>query len=224
MRKDFAVITEIVPEYSKVLDIGCGDGTLLSHLANYKKTVGRGIEINSNKVSQAIAKGVSVIQGDIDNDLKKYPDDAVDIAILSQTLQVTKNPKEILTEMMRIAKFSIISVPNFGYIENRLHLLLCGKMPVTRSLSYQWYDTPNIHFCTVKDFEILAKDIGFKICDKHFINDSKLLPNHSKFPLLSNLLAKQGVYLLARPESIKLKLKSGSKLYNIGKKTATATC
>ncbi len=113
----------------------------------------RGIEINPTLVSKALAKGLAVIQGDADNDIKNYPTNSFDYAILSQTLQATKRPDFILKELQRIAKYVIVSVPNFGYIENRLYLGLKGKMPVTKTLSYAWYNTPNIHFCTLKDFK-----------------------------------------------------------------------
>lgn len=202
MRKDFKIITDLIPKYAKILDIGCGDGTLLSHLKSKKKIIGRGIELNAKKVTTAISNGIPVIQGDADADLYNYPDDAVDLAILSQTLQVTKNPKEILKEMMRISKYAIISVPNFGYIENRLYLSLSGRMPVTKSLSYQWHDTPNIHFCTLRDFESLATEVGFHIEKKIFLNDSSFLPNEISYSPIANLFSKQGIYLLSRPTKI----------------------
>lgn len=202
MRKDFEIITDLVPEFAKLLDIGCGDGSLLAHLRKEKKVIGRGMEIDPQNVTSAIAKGVAVMQGDANVDLNNYPDDAVDVAILSQTLQVTKNPRDILKEIMRISKYAIISVPNFGYVENRLYLLLNGRMPVTKSLSYEWYDTPNIHFCTLKDFEILAKEIGFRIEKKVFINDSAFLPSKISASFFANLFAKQGIYLLSRPARI----------------------
>src|ERR1700722_7110711 len=160
MRPDFSIIASMVPANAKVIDIGSGQGDSLDYLTETKKVDGRGIEIDQKKVSKAVARGIPVIQGDADTDLKFYPDKSFDYAILSQTIQATKNPKAILNEILRIAGHAIVSFPNFGYWHNRLYLLTRGRMPVTKSLSYQWYETPNIHFCTTRDFVELCSALG----------------------------------------------------------------
>ena len=149
-------------------------------------------------MTQAIKKGLPIIQGDADNDLKHYPSNAVDYVILSQTLQVTKYPVLVLEELKRISKYCIISVPNFGYYENRLNFLLKGRMPVTKTLSYEWYDTPNIHFCTIKDFIILCKSLGFIIEKQFFINDSSIFCKKITSDFIGNFCSKYGIFLLKR--------------------------
>lgn len=199
MRSELKIIAKLIKNNSKILDVGCGSGELLKYLKENNNSSARGIEINPTLVSKALAKGLAVIQGDADNDIKNYPTNSFDYAILSQTLQATKRPDFILKELQRIAKYVIVSVPNFGYIENRLYLGLKGKMPVTKTLSYAWYNTPNIHFCTLKDFKNLAAQLNFLIEKEFFINDELkifLLFKQNKF--FANLLAKNGIFLLKR--------------------------
>lgn len=198
MRLDLEVITNLITPNSQVLDVGCGDGTLLAHLTEKKNIIGKGIEIDHQKVTLALKKGLSIIQGDADNDLIHYPSNAADYVILSQTLQATKAPVVILEELKRIAKYCIISVPNFGYWENRLYFTLKGSMPVTQTLSYKWYDTPNIHFCTIKDFIDLCHQLNFVIEKQFFINETSWFCKNTKFSILGNLFSKYGVFLLKR--------------------------
>ena len=203
MRKDLEIIKNIIPEYAKILDIGCGKGELLSMLEYEKNTVGMGVEISNEKVAEAVSKGISVIHGDADNDLENFPDNSMEYAILSQTLQATKYPKLVIEEMLRIAKYAIISVPNFGYLANRFYLGIKGRMPVTKKLPYQWYDTPNIHFCTIKDFEILVSELNCKIEKKFFIYSKKFnflkLTNSSA---IANIFAPNAVFLIAKAQTI----------------------
>jgi methionine biosynthesis protein MetW len=210
-RLDYAIIANYIKADSKVLDVGCGDASLLDFLKKEKNVQGRGIELLNKNVALALKKGISVIQGDADNDLKDYPSNSVDYVILSQTLQATKYPAEILNEMQRIAKFSIVSVPNFGYIKNRLYFALLGKMPVTKDLSFQWYDTPNIHFCTIKDFTILANDLNFNIKEHKYINTELPFIKELNCNFIGNIMAKYGIFLLERGKTIKNKKKTFSK-------------
>lgn len=200
---DLLVIADLIKKDSKVLDVGCGSGELLCYLKQYKNISGRGIEIDNNLVSKALKKGLSVMQGDADNDLKHYPSDSFDYAVLSQTLQATKYPELVLKELKRIAKYVVVSVPNFGYFENRLYLALNGRMPVTKTLSYEWYNTPNIHFCTIEDFKILSKNLDYKIEKEIYVNDDFKFFNKMKyFDLIANLFAKYGIFLLKRGQVV----------------------
>lgn len=196
---ELLVLADLIKEDSKVLDVGCGSGELLRYLKQYKNISGRGIEIDNNLVSKALKKGLSVMQGDADNDLKHYPSDSFDYVVLSQTLQATKYPELVLKELKRIAKYVVVSVPNFGYFENRLYLAVNGRMPVTKTLSYEWYNTPNIHFCTIEDFKILSKNLDFKIEREIYVNDDFKFFNKMKhLNIMANLFAKYGIFLLKR--------------------------
>ena len=159
-RVDLQVIADLIPVGAKVLDVGCGDGELLSLLERDKKVDGRGVEISQRGVNECVARGLSVIQGDADTDLVFYPDKGFDFALLSQTLQATRNPRRVLEDLLRIGERAIVSFPNFGHWRMRLWLLFRGRMPVTEELPYSWYDTPNIHFCTIRDFVNLVEELG----------------------------------------------------------------
>lgn len=159
-RVDLQLIAGFITPRARVLDVGCGDGELLAFLAQDKQVDGRGVEISQRGVNECVARGLSAIQGDADTDLVFYPDKGFDYVILSQTLQATRNPREVLEELLRIGERAIVSFPNFGYWRVRLSLLFRGRMPVTRDLPHSWYDTPNIHFCTIRDFVALCEEIG----------------------------------------------------------------
>src|SRR5918911_2718843 len=162
-RVDLVMVADMVARGARVLDVGCGDGELLQILSERRDVDGRGIELSREGVNECVARGLAVIQGDADTDLVDYPDDAFDYVILSQTLQATRQPKVVLENMLRIGRRAIVSFPNFGHWRIRLQLLLNGAMPVTDNLPDSWYDSPNIHFCTIKDFRDLCLVAGVKV-------------------------------------------------------------
>jgi methionine biosynthesis protein MetW len=197
-RIDLLLIAGMVSRGARVLDVGCGMGELLKLLEENKKVDGRGIELSQSGVNFCVAKGLSVIQGDADHDLVNYPDLAFDYAILSQTLQATRRPKEVLEELLRIARHVIVSFPNFGHWKIRLQILLNGRMPVTWNLPEAWYETPNIHFCTINDFLALCDALGARV-ERSFALSPDGHPLGSKVPrLLHNLIGQQAVFLLTR--------------------------
>jgi methionine biosynthesis protein MetW len=197
IRIDLRLVADMVAPGARVLDVGCGDGTLLHHLGQTKQVDGRGIELSQAGVNACVMHGLSVIQGDADTDLRDYPADAFDYVILSQTLQATRNPKAVLRELLRIGRRAIISFPNFGYWRVRWDLLLNGRMPVTRTLDNAWYDTPNIHLCTVRDFEALCRELDIAVERRVAVNGEGS-PTSFEALSLVNLLAAQAVYLLKR--------------------------
>lgn len=199
LRRDHKIIIDLVERGSKVIDIGCGTGELLFHLDCDKDVHGHGIEISPDKVATALANGISAIQGDAVTDLAYYPDKAFDYAILAQTMQATREPKNVLLQALRIAKKVIVVIPNFGHYSNRLYLTFKGRMPVTRELSYEWYETPNIHFCTIRDFVALCNDAGCKIEKQFYINGSEYAKPFGRLGIFHvNLFAHYGVFVLSK--------------------------
>ena len=190
IRVDLQPIADMIESNTRVLDAGCGNGTLLDYLGNFKQVDGRGIEISTEGVNACVSAGLSVIQGDVETDLKDYPDKSFDYVVLSQTLQAMRDPREVLHQLTRIGNRAIISFPNFGYWRYRLYILLKGRMPVSDTIPYQWYDTPNIHFCTIRDFQLLAEEMGLTIEKKLFLGSSSRF-----FP---NWFSPQAVYLLTK--------------------------
>jgi len=196
-RGDHLLVAEMVAPGSRVLDVGCGDGDLLQ-LLERRGVDGRGIELSREGVNRCVAKGLAVVQGDADTDLDAYPDDAFDYVILSQTLQATRQPKVVLENLLRIGHRAIVSFPNFGYWKMRLQLLIGGHMPRTDNLPATWYETPNIHFCTIKDFVQLCDEINVKM-ERAVALDLYGRPLRLNAPWwFWNLFGEQGVFLLSR--------------------------
>ena len=163
MNPEFKIISNLIVNNSHVLDVGCGDGILMEFLIKEKNVNIRGIEISKTKVQNCIAKGLTIIEGNAEEDLKQFPDKSFDYVILSQTLQAFLNPEKVINELLRIGKQAIVTIQNFGYWKIRLHLLFKGTMPITRTLPDEWYNTPNIHLCTIKDFVSFSKNKNFKL-------------------------------------------------------------
>jgi methionine biosynthesis protein MetW len=197
-RVDLLVVAGMVASNTRVLDIGCGDGALLRLLAEERGVDARGIELSQRGVNDCVAKGLSVIQGDADTDLIDYPDDSFDYVILSQTLQATRNPRRVLEQMLRIGRRAIVSFPNFGHWRIRGQLIFRGRMPVTENLPLAWYETPNIHFCTIRDFVSLVDEVDAKI-DRAVALDSSGAPMRVSAPWwIWNMFGEQAVFLLER--------------------------
>jgi methionine biosynthesis protein MetW len=197
-RVDLLLIAEMVSPGARVLDVGCGDGTLLRLLAEKRGVDGRGIELSQAGVNSCVAQGLSVIQGDADTDLVHYPDLAFDFAILSQTLQATYSPRHVLEQLLRIGKRAVVSFPNFGHWRVRGQLLFGGRMPLTDNLPDRWYDTPNIHLCTIKDFRGLCKDVGARVERAVALNAYGRKLGVSMPAFAQNLFGEQAVFLLSR--------------------------
>ena len=189
-RPDFSIIGEIVQPGSRVLDLGCGEGALLAWLVENKQVLARGVEIEAAQVRKAIARGVSAYQGDIDEGLADYPDKAFDYVILSQTLQETRSPLQVLKEMLRVGRRAIVSFPNFGHWSVRRAMLFTGQAPKTKLFHYDWYNSPNIHFLSINDFEDLCRTSGFPIEKRYFLSGS------TRVGTMPNLLAQTAVFLL----------------------------
>ena len=197
IRTDLRLIAEMIEPESRVLDIGCGDGALLDYLVHFKQVVGRGLELSQAGVNACVSQGLSVVQGDADQDLSDYPDGAFDYVVLSQTLQATHDPRAVLEQLVRIGRHAIVSFPNFGYWKLRLGLLFKGRMPVTASLPDLWYETQNIHLCTILDFLELARRCGLDIERSLMLDergDAKPLGSEA----IANLTATDAVFLLKR--------------------------
>ena len=191
-RVDYELIEEMIVPGSRVLDLGCGDGRLLEELIEQKNVVGRGVEIDDQRVIECVERGLAVFHGDLLEGLSYYGDASFDTVILSQTLQQTLDPRKVLREMLRVGKRAIISFPNFGHWSIRLKLLLTGRMPRTRNLPHQWYDTPNVHLLTVRDFREFAEKEGTRILSEIFLD----LRGERMVPLMENWRASTAIFLL----------------------------
>lgn len=196
-KKDFKIIADLIPAKSSVIDVGCNDGSLLEFLKEEKDIDGRGMEIDQQKVQLCLSKGISVIEGDADLDLYDYPDNLFDYSILTYTLQATKSPKNVLSELVRISSKAIISFPNFGHWKIASSLLLKRKMPISEKLSYSWYETPNLHFCTINDFIDLCDEVGIRIEKQANLKTNKLNKFNGK-NLLNSYFNEVGLFLVSK--------------------------
>ncbi len=197
IRKDLMLIADMIESGTRVLDIGCGDGALLDHLVHVKGVDGRGIELSQTGVNACVRQGLSVIQGDADTDLVDYPPMAFDYAVLSETLQATRAPDELLRQLVRIARHAIVSFTNFGHWRIRLSLLMNGRMPAIGQ-GENWYDTPNIHLCTMRDFAELCDDLDLRVERAVSLSDDGVSREIRRIGLAANLRGEQGIFLLAR--------------------------
>ena len=198
MKPEFKIISDLIHRNSHVLDVGCGDGILMEFLVKEKKVNIRGIEISKTKVQNCIAKGLTIIEGNAEEDLIQFPDKSFDYVILSQTLQAFFDPEKVINELLRIGKQAIVTIPNFGYWKIRLHLLLKGTMPVTRTLPDEWYNTPNIHLCTIKDFVSFSKTKNFKLSKSIALKSNKLSYINGSNLDIKNLSSNLGIFLIER--------------------------
>ena len=196
MKQEFKIIAELIETNTRVLDVGCGDGTLMEFLKNNKKIDIRGIEISKNNVQQCIGKGLTVIEGDAEKDLSQFPDESFDFVILSQTLQAFLNPEKVISELLRVGKKAIVTIPNFGYWKVRLHLLIKGTMPVTRTLPDEWYNTPNLHMCTIKDLFSYCDEKNIKIKKVIGVNEDKISLIKKSNLEIKNFFSKLGIFLI----------------------------
>ena len=195
-RTDLELIISLVDKEARILDVGCGNGELLKSLKSKKNVKGQGLELKQERVNKCVAKGLSAIQGNADSDLSLYPDQSFDCVILSQTIQATNNPKNILIELIRIGRKAIISIPNFGYWKVRLGFATHGKMPITEKLSNNWYDTPNIHLCSILDFVDLCRELDIKIEKTIVLNSNKTKSFNGAPNNWSNFFGEEAIFLI----------------------------
>ncbi len=198
LRADLQFVANLIEPGARVLDVGCGDGALLHFLSREKNVDGRGIELSQAGVNACVRHGLSVVQGNADTDLVDYPDDAFDYVVLSRTLQATRNPRDVLLQLVRIARHTIVTFPNFGYWRVRWNLIVHGQMPTTRLLSEPWYSTENIHLCTIRDFTMLCDELGLRTERQVILNHTG---HHTRFRSTSrfaNFFGEQALFMLAR--------------------------
>ena len=198
MKQEFQIISDLIEKNTRVLDVGCGDGTLMEYLKHNKEIDIRGIEIPKDNVQKCLSKGLAVIEGDAEKDLLQFPDSSFDFVILSQTLQAFLSPEIVIKELLRVGKKAIVTIPNFGFWKVRLHLLFKGTMPVTKNLPNEWYNTPNLHMCTIKDFYNFCENREIKL-DKSLALQNEKISSINEFNLnVKNLSAELGIFLIER--------------------------
>ena len=198
MKQEFNIITNNIENRTRVLDVGCGDGVLIEYLKKEKSIDVRGLEISKDKVQKCISKGLTVIEGNAEIDLKQFPNNSFDYVVLSQTLQAFINPELVIKELLRVGKRAIVTIPNFGFWKIRLHLLIKGTMPVTKTLPDEWYNTPNLHMCTIKDFVEFSNKINFKIFKSIAMNKKKTSLINNKNLFTKNLFSELGIFLIEK--------------------------
>ena len=198
MKNEFKVISDLIEDNKKVLDVGCADGTLMQFLKENKNINVRGLEISKDKVQECIAKGLTVIEGNAEKDLKQFPDKSFDYVVLSQTLQAFLSPEIVLDELLRVGKKAIVTIPNFGNWQVRLHLLFKGTMPITKSLPEQWHSTPNLHMCTIKDFVNFIKSKEIKMIKTLALNNNNVSNITNNNLGTKNLFADLGIFLIEK--------------------------
>jgi len=196
MKKEFKVISQIIQNNKRVLDVGCGDGTLMEYLKINQKNDVRGLEPKKDLVQKCISKGLSVIEGDAEKELIQFPDNSFDYAVLSQTLQAFRYPEDVLNQLLRIGKQTIVSIPNFGYWKIRLHLLFKGTMPITKNIPYDWYNTPNLHMCTIQDFVNFCNSKNIKIDKSMCLTNEKISEITNGNMNYKNIFSQLGVFLI----------------------------
>ena len=221
IRKDWSLIETLIEEDRRILDIGCGDAKLMRQLENNIKASTHGIEINRDLALQAISNGFNVVHGNAENDLSQYSNNSFDYVILSQTLQAMIKPKEILSELLRIGSKAIVSFPNFGHWKIRLQLLVSGRMPVTDTLPYTWYETPNIHFFTIKDFLSLCSEMNIVVEKSIGLTSKGRQFNISESRMGVNLFTHEAIFLLSYKKFEPIKIKASRKIFS--KKSAIAS-
>tara|TARA_B100000900_G_scaffold385686_1_gene375516 strand:- start:141 stop:737 length:597 start_codon:yes stop_codon:yes gene_type:complete len=198
MKSEYKIIANIITENTRVLDVGCDDGSLMEYLKKDKNVDVRGIEISKEKVQTCISKGLTVIEGDAEFDLKQFPDKSFDYVVLGQTLQAFINPEIVIKELLRVGNKAIVTIPNFGHWKVRLNLLIQGTMPVTKTLPNEWYNTPNIHMCTIKDFFKFSKTINFKIFKSLALRNKNVSTINSSNLSFKNLFCELGIFLIEK--------------------------
>ena len=196
MKKEFKVIADLLPNNTRVLDVGCGDGSLMNLLVNEKNIEARGLELEKQNVRECIYKGLPVIQGNAETELHQFPNQSFDYVVLSQTLQAFYYPDKVLKELLRIGKSVIVSIPNFGYWKVRTSLLFFGKMPMTKTLPYSWHNTPNLHMCTIKDLFNYCDEQSIKIQKVIGVNEDKISIIHKNNLEMKNFFSKLGIFLI----------------------------
>ena len=198
MKSEYKIISNLITKGSKVLDVGCDDGTLMEFLKESKDVNIRGIEISKQKVQTCISKGLTVIEGNAEYDLKQFPDNSFDYVVLGQTLQAFVNPEIVIRELLRVGKKAVVTIPNFGHWKVRLNLLFKGTMPVTQTLPNDWYNTPNIHMCTIRDFFIFSKKINFKIFKSLALMNKNVSTINNSNLSIKNLFSELGIFLIEK--------------------------
>ena len=198
MKSEYKIISDLIEQNSRVLDVGCDDGTLMEFLKNNKNVDVRGIEISKDKVQICIEKGLTVIEGNAEFDLKQFPNHSFDYVVLGQTLQAFINPEAVIKELLRVGKKAIVTIPNFGHWKVRFNLLIKGTMPITSSLPNNWYNTPNIHMCTIKDFFKFSEIVNFKIYKSLSLMNKNVSSINNSNLFLKNLFGELGIFLIEK--------------------------